>query len=191
MSEGWRFIMNEHSVFWQNLNNPGCEIARLRYCPPRVALTGTSLVLEQDMKATITYRIVSDEQWQTRQVTTTIEDDQGRKDIEIVVNDHKSWFINGIEQKALAGCHDIDLGFTPVSNTLPIRRLQLAEGEQQDVEVAWLQFPSLRFCKATQRYQRVAERQFMYSNLDSGYVTTITVDDQGLVLSYPEMWEAK
>ena len=40
-------------------------------------------------------------------------------------------------------CVDVDLSFTPATNTLPIRRLDLRVGDQAEVEVAWLTWPDL------------------------------------------------
>jgi Putative glycolipid-binding len=38
-------------------------------------------------------------------------------------------------------CVDVDLGFTPATNTLPIRRLGLEVGEAAGLAVAWLNGP--------------------------------------------------
>ena len=59
----------------------------------------------------------------------------------MTVDDERRWWSAGAELVAFRGCDDVDLGITPVTNTLPIRRLHLAIGETRAVTAAWLQFP--------------------------------------------------
>ena len=42
----------------------------------------------------------------------------------------KGWFANGVEQDNVAGCLDLDLGFTPATNLFAIRRLSLKVGQR-------------------------------------------------------------
>ena len=47
----------------------------------------------------------------------------------------------GADSRAVDGCRDIDLNFSPSTNVLPIRRLSLDVGDQAAVRAAWLRFP--------------------------------------------------
>jgi len=47
-------------------------------------------------------------------------------DIDLVVDREHRWRLNGIEQPAVAGCIDVDMNFSPSTNLLHIRRLNLA-----------------------------------------------------------------
>ena len=38
-----------------------------------------------------------------------------------------------------------EMGFSPSTNLVPIRRLSLTVGEEADVKAAWLPFPALVF----------------------------------------------
>ncbi|WP_431228251.1 putative glycolipid-binding domain-containing protein [Burkholderia contaminans] len=94
------------------------------------------------------------------------------------------WTIDGVDVPALAGATDLDLGFSPSTNTLPIRRLGLAVGEATEIRTAWLRFPDVVFVRGEQRYTRTAERVYRY---ESGtYVADIAVDEAGLVTDYDE-----
>jgi hypothetical protein len=53
------------------------------------------------------------------------------------------------------GCLDIDLGFSPSTNLLPIRRLTLAVGEAATVRAAWLPF-RFRRCIAAREKRHIA-----------------------------------
>ncbi|KVV51866.1 hypothetical protein WT27_31530 [Burkholderia territorii] len=94
------------------------------------------------------------------------------------------WTIDGVDVPALAGATDVDLGFSPSTNTLPIRRLGLAVGASAVIHTAWLQFPAFEVVRGEQRYARTAERVYRY---ESGtYAADIAVDDAGLVTDYDE-----
>ena len=85
-------------------------------------------------------------------------------------------------------CVDVDLGFTPATNTLPIRRLRLAVGGKREIAVAWLRWPELRLERALQRYERLAEDRYRYSS--NGFSAELVVDEHGLVVDYEGLWRA-
>ncbi|WP_419689778.1 putative glycolipid-binding domain-containing protein [Burkholderia theae] len=94
------------------------------------------------------------------------------------------WTIDGVDTPALAGATDIDLGFSPSTNTLPIRRLALAVGDSAAIRTAWLRFPDFDLVRGEQRYTRTAPHVYRY---ESGtYAADIAIDDAGLVTDYDE-----
>ena len=84
------------------------------------------------------------------------------------------------------GCYDIDLACTPFTNTLPIRRLPLHEGDSAELPVVYVDPETLEVRPVTQRYTRTAGHTWRYESVDTGYVTTFEVDEHGLVLDYPD-----
>ncbi|WP_446902011.1 putative glycolipid-binding domain-containing protein [Burkholderia sp. YIM B11467] len=94
------------------------------------------------------------------------------------------WTIDGVDTPALAGATDIDLGFSPSTNTLPIRRLALAVGDSAAIRTAWLRFPDFDLVRGEQRYTRTAPHVYRY---ESGtYAADIAIDEAGLVTDYDE-----
>jgi uncharacterized protein len=93
-----------------------------------------------------------------------------------------AWSVNGQPVRALRGCTDVDLGFSPSTNSLPIRRLRLGIGTSKTIQAAWLRFPDLTVEKAAQTYTRLDEFTYRY---ESGtFSAELVVDDDGLVASY-------
>ncbi len=90
---------------------------------------------------------------------------------------------------AIEGLVDVDLGFTPATNTLPIRRLTRAVGEAVDVTAAWVRFPELTVEPLPQRYVRLDERRYRYASSGGAFVAELEVDDLGLVVRYEGGWE--
>ncbi|WP_175941677.1 putative glycolipid-binding domain-containing protein [Burkholderia pyrrocinia] len=94
------------------------------------------------------------------------------------------WTIDGVDAPALAGATDIDLGFSPSTNTLPIRRLALAVGDAAVIHTAWLRFPDFVIVRGEQRYTHTAPHVYRY---ESGtYAADIAIDEAGLVTDYDE-----
>jgi hypothetical protein len=80
------------------------------------------------------------------------------------------------------------LSGTPLTNTLPIRRLQVG-GEGAVIEALYVPFDDFEPIRDLQRYICVEEgRLYRYEAVDGGFSAEIEVDDQGLVLSYPPLF---
>ena len=97
-----------------------------------------------------------------------------------------AWTVDGAAARSLKGCTDVDLGCSPSTNTLPIRRLNLAIGASQTIKAAWVRFPELEVVKADQTYTRLDE--FTYRYASGTFEGEISVDDDGLVTVY-EVWK--
>jgi hypothetical protein len=93
------------------------------------------------------------------------------------------------ELPELAEFVDVDLEISPSTNTLPIRRLNLAIGESRELTAAWVRFPELTVEPLAQRYTRLAERRYRYESVVSGFTAELEVDDLGLVVTYEGLWQ--
>ena len=91
----------------------------------------------------------------------------------------------------MAGCIDVDLSFTPATNTLPIRRLQLPIGKEAVVRAAWLRFPTFTLEPLEQTYRRVGTEIYQYETLAGKFVKKLTVNDAGFVTKYPRFWKVE
>ncbi|MFT4039241.1 MAG: putative glycolipid-binding domain-containing protein [Thermomicrobiales bacterium] len=89
----------------------------------------------------------------------------------------------------IQGLIDIDIQATPATNTLPIRRLNLAVGESAEVTAAWFRLPEFQLEPLRQRYTRVSEDTYHYEAPDHEFTATLTVDDLGLVVDYDPGWQ--
>jgi hypothetical protein len=88
------------------------------------------------------------------------------------------------------GALDIDLGWSPSTNTLPIRRLGLEIGQTSgEFIAAWVRFPDLTLQPLPQEYVRLADRQYRYSSRSGAFVANLLVDDDDLVLDYEGFWQ--
>jgi len=85
-------------------------------------------------------------------------------------------------------CIDVDLEWSPSTNTLPIRRLALAIGESKSVSAAWVRFPSLEVQRLDQTYERLEDRRYRYRS--GRFTADLALDQDGMVLQYGVNWNA-
>jgi len=149
-----------------------------------LALVGTVLGAEGGAPVRIEYKVLADAAGMT--TAAHVRDLRGFETQTIALErDAKgNWTVNGTAAKALKGCTDIDLGCSPSTNTLPIRRLRLAVGGSSTIKAAWVRFPGLDVVKAAQTYTRLDE--FTYRYKGGTFDAELTVDDDGLVAAYAE-----
>jgi uncharacterized protein len=180
------------SLRWRRLDVRGAEEARVERSVTGWHLMGELQVEESGVAAVLRYSIECDAAWCTR--SALIEGTAAGKAtrFELSTDGAGNWKSNGMTVPELAGALDIDLGFTPATNTLPIRRLALAVGASAPVQSAWLRFPELRLERLDQTYTREEERAFRYRALVDGepFVARLDTDEFGRVIRYEGLWEA-
>lgn len=179
----------EDMILWRRLDQPGHEACYLTAHEVTRELVGTAVFAEQQQPCCLAYRIGCDAQWQTR--TATVEGWIGRRPIAIAlrVDAHHHWHVNGQRITEVTGCIDLDLNFSPVTNLLPIRRLNLAIGESAEVRAAWLRMPTLHLEPLAQVYRRLSETTYQYESADGAFVAQLQVNASGFVTHYPTIWE--
>ncbi len=70
------------------------------------------------------------------------------------------WQVNGVSKKSVRGCVDVDLGFTPATNMIALRRLSLKVGQRAEAPAAYLQFPEMRLVMLPQTYLRIGRTEY-------------------------------
>lgn len=179
----------KRSVVWKNLLLDGRDYGSLWQTAEGWMLKGTVVGVLKDQRPMLAnYEIHCDDNWLTHrvQVDRTIGSDT--KNLSISVESRGVWRSSGQELRQVQGCDDVDLAVTPATNTLAIRRLDLQVGSSASIIAAWVKFPELTVQPLSQRYTRTAQNTYRYSS-NTGFMADIVVDDLGLVMSYPGVWE--
>ena len=182
---------NAHSIVWRRQDQLGLEFAKLVGIDGEWYLTGTVVIVHDGLPCELRYRVVSAPDWRTESVD--IRGTLGVRPVSIqVAHDAQlGWVMNGGLCAGLDGCIDIDLAFTPATNTLPIRRLGLHVGESAEVSAAWLRFPEMALERLDQRYTRVSESSYRYESGGGSFVRELSVSPDGIVQDYPGLWRAE
>jgi hypothetical protein len=189
------------TVLWQRIDSPGSEWCTLEREPEGWRFRGIVLASVDTVPVLVQYAVALASDWSTRAVEIVMRsgDASQPRELRLTVDPEHRWQIEREpapdtsmpqdDLMALHGLMDVDLGITPATNTLPIRRLDPAIGEAVAVTAAWVRFPELTIEPLPQRYIRLADRRYRYESAGGAFVTEIEVDDLGLVTTYEGGWQ--
>jgi len=172
------------AVLWQ-ASDGGSEVCVLERAGRGWRLRGTVLTHEAKQPIELRYAVTVDSAWATTDVEVLVALAGG--DARELNELGRLW--SGTERPPeYSDCVDVDLSFTPATNTLPIRRLGLDIGEEAEIHVAWLVWPEFSVQRIPQRYTRLAKDRYRYTQDE--FEAELAVDEQGLVLQYEGLWRA-
>ncbi len=137
-----------------------------------------------------TYRLNWDDAWQLREAELVLTTERSTRSLTLQTDGQGHWrHGDGRSIAELDGCRDIDIWPTPFTNTFPIRREPMAVGERRQFLMAWVFAPDLTVHPQPQAYTRLADRLYLFENLDgSGFRTELPVDEEDIVVDYPDLF---
>lgn len=186
---------------WQGEDDPSrLDAATIIFRPGRLSAHGTS----RTHAYALSWALETGDQWITRNLAVSVHGQGWSRWLELERTQGGVWTSQagasgetslpppGIITAAadLSDALDCDLGLCPMTNTMPIRRLNLlapaASGEETKVTVAWVEVPSLRVFPSRQRYSDLAAaRTVRFSSEDGDFTAELTTDQHGVVTRYP------
>jgi len=183
----------ERAVVWRNLQFEALEHFVLVRTDQQHNLRGEVVgVNAKGQPLRVNYVICCSLEWRTELVVVSQFNGAGSPTTRQIRVEGGRWAHHGPSNHEalpeLDGCIDIDLGITPATNTLPIRRLNLRIGQSAEVKAAWIKFPELTIAPLQQTYTRVSNFTYRYKSA-SGFTADLEVDDLGLVINYPGGWQ--
>jgi uncharacterized protein len=141
---------------------------------------------EQGRPFRLAYELAWDASWRLREARLIVTTERATRSLRLATDGQGHW--RDADTRALPeldGCIDIDIWPTPFTNTFPIRRQPLAIGERREFVMAWVSAPELTVRPMRQGYTRLADRLYLYENLDgSGFRADLAVDEDSVVLDY-------
>jgi len=138
----------------------------------------------------LTYRLTWDDSWRLRDAELRLATERFIRSLSLQTDGRGHWrHRHGRPIDDLDGCLDVDIWPTPFTNSFPIRREPMAIGERRQFRMAWIFGPDLTVHAQPQAYTRLAERLYLFENLDgSGFSAELPVDESGIVLDYPGLF---
>lgn len=183
--------MGTNTILWRRLDVPGHDVCRLAEEDGASRLEGVAAFQHEGVPACLAYEVQCDGEWRTREgvvhgwVGVRPLDFRIRRTLDGI------WMCNGKTAPHLDGCIDLDLGFTPATNLVQLRRLALQVGQAADVPVAWLDVSVGTVDILHQRYERRTREQYWYEARRFEYSALLQVSAVGFVEKYPNLWEAE
>lgn len=180
---------------WEWLDRPGLEHARVELGGELIIASGVVVTVLDDQPLRLNYALDCDSSWRFRTTLIEIESASARACRRIDATG-SGWTVDGRPRPDLAGCVDIDIMGSPITNTLPVRRLTWPAGEMRELKMAYITLPDLEVAPVLQRYTRLdgadcspdRSKRFAYLAVASGFSAELLVDGDGFVLDYPPHW---
>jgi uncharacterized protein len=140
----------------------------------------------------VSYQVECDASWRVTGLTIHAVSAADHRNLVLRADHNGHWRADGQPLPDLAGCIDIDISLTPLTNTLPIRRLAWEPGRPRELDVVYVNAPDLRLSRARQRYTLLGpgkqDDTTMYRYESRSFQADLTVDGDGFVIDYPGIW---
>jgi hypothetical protein len=177
------------TIVWRRLDaDPGIEMVTLRRVETGFTADGSSIAVDDDGPWIFRYHLDIDEEWGTRGVWLESTAPAATRQLTLEGDGRRSWQVDGEKEPELDGCIDVDFGGSIFTNTLVIRRLGLAQGASEELDVIWIGPARLEREVMGQRYTRLEPEggrdRYGYRSLGSDDDYVLTVDQDGLVIDY-------
>ena len=179
------------TITWRALDREGQDTCRLARADHGWLLIGHARFHDEDGHAALDYVIRCTEDWMT--LDADIAGHHGDREVRLhIEHRHAGWHVNDTAQTGLDGATDIDLSFTPATNLMPLRRLAKQVGDTLTTRAAWLRHTDATLAPLDQTYKRTHTYGLVsYTAQQTGFKTTLEVNDHGFVTLYPDHWHAE
>lgn len=177
----------EQLIVWRRDDGAGHDACGLWTDGDGWQLRGTAVFVFAGIPCRLDYAVYGDRSWRSRRASVTGW--TGRQAVDLHITAHAGrWELNGEHQSAVDGCTDLDFSFTPATNLIPLRRLELPVGAEAGAAAAWLDFPAGCLVRLEQVYHRVADGTYDYRAPALGFAARLDVSPAGFVTRYGDRW---
>jgi hypothetical protein len=149
------------------------------------SLRGHTSAVEDGFAYAVRYEIELDDHWRTRRAHVVSATSTGDRRTTLVSDGDGSWTIDGVDAPHLDGLVDVDLEASACTNTLPIHRLRLPQGESVAAPAAYVRARDLSVTRLDQTYRRLDAHRFDYTSSNGAFHAVLEYDASGLIVSYP------
>jgi hypothetical protein len=181
---------------WQADGGHGLEGARLLLQPHGYRALGRMVRAEPGNDFTASYRLIVGEGGEIVRLSVTAATAERERHLTINRTDDGVWLLDtgsggGSTRTDFAGAVDIDVEYSAMFNTLPIRRLNLhREAGEQTIPMVFVSLPDLGVQVVEQTYRTVsplddATGHAVVEFRSDDFVAELVVDADGIVVTYP------
>ncbi|HEY1763194.1 MAG TPA: putative glycolipid-binding domain-containing protein, partial [Acidimicrobiales bacterium] len=183
---------SEIDAVWTSLRWPGIEHVHLEQGAAPLHADSRAILVLDGAPIRVDYRLAWDAQWCARELFIRTESPGRVNQLELRGDGAGTWTDGeGVHVPELDGCIDVDISMTPLTNTLPIRRMGLAAGERREMLAAFVRVPDLTAAPVAQSYEFLeatpAGSRYLYQS--STFQAELSIDSDDLVVDYATVWK--
>ena len=192
-------------LLWAGVGAWRAEVADIDLRPDGVSASGTQVGVFP-IPYRLDYTLEAADGFITRSLHVEVAGEGWSRQLSLTRNTEGRWHCEAAEEGSppltppggavsfIDDALDCDLGLSPLTNLMPIRRHQLQRRPGSvDLVAAWVSVPDLGLHASRQRYEHVrleGDRAIVrYTDLGThdGLVADLVVDRDGLVVDYPDL----
>src|SRR5687767_13286193 len=106
-------VLINHSILWRAVHMRGHEACRLYQVGSEWYLEGTAVFSSSDRACRLSYLVACDSNWTTLRGVVSGWVGNDNVNVEVTVDAHHHWQVNGVKKPAVNGSVDLDLNFSP------------------------------------------------------------------------------
>jgi uncharacterized protein len=178
----------ERLVVWRGLDEWRAEVSHVHLADERLSAQGTLIGVSPDPYR-LDYSLRTGPEFVTETLELSLLRGGALKRLLLKRAANGSWTADDRPLPDVAGALDCDLGLSPLTNTMPLLRQRLLDrgAEPHDFVMAWVAVPDLTVHRGEQRYEPIDGHHARY--VDGTFTSELELDDDGLVVHYPELAE--
>lgn len=190
-------------LLWSGLDSWRAEVAHVDLASDGVTARGTQLGVDP-VPYRLDYRLEAGDRFVTRRLEVEVTGAGWARRLDLRHDGGGIWVCQADEEgnadlppaggdvEAVAGALDCDLGRSPMTNLMPVRRHGLHERPGSvDFLMAWVSVPDLGLHSSHQRYEHRRRHPqgavVRYVGAHRSFVGDLELDQDGLVVVYPQL----
>jgi uncharacterized protein len=194
-------VRKHQSVIWRGLDSWRAEYCDVSLYADRLLARGTQIGVDP-LPYRLEYALDTASGFDTARLTADARGEGWARRLDLLRDPRSGWYVSadghgsaglpdpGGDPAEFAEARDCDLGFCPLTNTMPILREGVRDGRGPvDLIMAWVSVPDLRVIRSEQRYEPIDERRVRYVGRHRDFVGELELDEDGLVIRYPDLAE--
>jgi hypothetical protein len=194
-------VRKRRSVIWRGLDAWRAEYCDVSLYADRLLARGVQIGIDP-LPYRLEYALDTAIGFDTARLTVDAQGHGWARRLDLIRDPKSSWHVSADRQGSgdlpepggdpadFAEARDCDLGFCPLTNTMPILREGVRDGSGPvDLVMAWVSVPDLRVLRSEQRYEPIDRDRVRYVGKHRDFVGELELDADGLVVVYPDLAE--
>jgi hypothetical protein len=178
--------MNQ-KITWRGVADDTVEHCIINYSGEKISIRSQITGIVEAEKIEVNYNMLLDNRWRVKGFQLDAIVGARRSHYQYITNGVGQWYDKEAKQQ-FSGCYDMDITFTPLTNTLPINRLDWANQPSQQIKVLYVDVMEGQIRIDDQTYTKVNDTLFKFQNDGGRFTALIETDKSGLVTNYPELF---
>ena len=179
----------QKSILWEGVANDTEEHCSVNFLDTGIMIRSEVEGWVDTVPVYAEYVIKLDLEWKVREFEIGFHVSDHQHAFHLICDAAGNWEDkSGKKFPEFTGCNFIDITLTPFTNSLPINNLRMATGESREFDLIYIDVLEAQLRPDRQKYTKLDNNTYRFENDGGNFTAEITVDDDGFVTDYPELF---